>query len=99
MNADEYKQEDMFQRLILAKGRDAFDKLQEKKVLLLGCGAVGGYALEQMVRCGIKKFVLVDFDVFELSNLNRQILCTLTTLGRSKVDVASERLLQINPDA
>ena len=77
MKNSEYAQEDIFQRLILAKGRAAFDEIQGKKVLLLGCGAVGGYALEQMVRCGVKNFVLVDFDVFELSNLNRQILCTL----------------------
>ncbi len=68
-------------------------------VMIIGCGAVGGYALEMVARLGFKKIFVVDFDTFEPSNLNRQILATTQTIGLKKCLVAKERVLSINPDA
>lgn len=78
-------------------GRDATSRLQDKHVLIFGLGGVGGACLEALVRLGVGHFTLVDGDVFDASNLNRQILATEASLGRSKVEVAKERALAINP--
>jgi tRNA A37 threonylcarbamoyladenosine dehydratase len=88
----------MTTRTELILGEDGISKLKGSSVILLGTGAVGGYALEGMVRAGIGRIRVVDHDVFNESNLNRQILATTATLGRSKVEVACERARSINPD-
>ena len=67
--------------------------------MVIGCGAVGGYALEMVARLGFGKIWAVDFDVFEESNINRQILALTETIGRKKCEVAKERVLSINPTA
>eukprot|EP00768_Dysnectes_brevis_P006594 gnl/Dysnectes_brevis/5254_a7472_389.p1 GENE.gnl/Dysnectes_brevis/5254_a7472_389~~gnl/Dysnectes_brevis/5254_a7472_389.p1 ORF type:complete len:261 (-),score=91.28 gnl/Dysnectes_brevis/5254_a7472_389:96-878(-) len=90
---------DIFQRLILAVGEDSFAKYQQSKVMIIGCGAVGGQAFETLARCAVGSFVLVDFDTIDVSNINRQIVALTSTLGRLKVDVARERILDINPHA
>ena len=70
---------------------------REKKIVLVGLGGVGLYALENLARAGIKRFVLVDGDVFEPSNLNRQLYATLDTLGQKKAEAAKARLAAIDP--
>ncbi len=78
-------------------GPEGIDRLREATVILVGCGAVGGYALEGLVRAGIGRIRVYDHDVFSESNLNRQVLATTDTLGRPKVEVACERARSINP--
>ena len=66
-------------------------------VAVIGCGGLGGYVLEQLARLGVGRLVVVDYDIFEEHNLNRQLLATLDELGRLKATVAAERILKINP--
>lgn len=68
------------------------------KVLVAGCGGLGGSVIELLARSGIGHLVLVDGDVFETSNMNRQILCTTETLGKSKAEAAAERVRVIDPE-
>ncbi len=88
----------MGQRTELLIGGEGIRRLEEASVILCGCGAVGGYALEGLVRAGIGRIRVVDGDVFSESNLNRQVLATKDTVGRSKAEVACERARSINPD-
>lgn len=88
-----------FSRTALLLGEDALQRLQKARVALFGLGGVGGYTLEALARSGIGELHLIDNDCFSLSNLNRQLLATHATVGRSKVDVAKERVLDINPHA
>ena len=83
----------------LLLGEQAMERLGKARVALFGVGGVGGYALEALARSGIGQLDLIDNDSFSRSNLNRQILATQSTVGRSKVEVAKERVLQINPQA
>ena len=83
----------------LLLGEEALDRLSRARVALFGLGGVGGYALEALARSGIGQLDLIDNDVFSLSNLNRQLLAIQDTVGRPKVQVAKERVLQINPRA
>ena len=85
-------------RTSILLGDEGIEKLRKASVILCGCGAVGGYALEGMVRAGIGRIRVVDGDVFSGSNLNRQILATTQTIGRPKAQVACERARSINPD-
>ena len=85
-----------FQRLEKLVGDISF--LKEKTVLVLGCGGVGGYVVEGLARSGIGTFILVDFDIVEESNINRQIIALSSTIGKLKVDVLKERILDISPD-
>ena len=80
-------------------GERALELLSGSRVAVLGLGGVGGTAAEALVRCGVGHLLLVDRDVVEESNLNRQILATHTTLGLSKAQAARERFLAINPEA
>ena len=68
-----------------------------QKIVLVGLGGVGLYALENLARAGIKRFVLIDGDVFEPSNLNRQLYATLDTLGQKKAEAAKARIARIDP--
>lgn len=78
-------------------GLDNLSKIINAKVLLVGVGGVGGSALEMVIRSGINNITLVDFDTFEESNLNRQILSLENNISKYKVDIAIERILDINP--
>lgn len=80
-------------------GEEALEKLQSSRVAIFGIGGVGGYVAEALCRCGIGTFDLVDNDKVCLSNLNRQIIATMDTVGRSKVRVMAERIRSINPSA
>ena len=79
-------------------GKDKIASLADKTILVIGVGGVGGTALEALARSGFKKFVLIDFDKVDVSNLNRQVLFTREDVGKDKVLAAKERLLKINPD-
>lgn len=72
-------------------------RLFRSRVVVVGCGGLGGYVIEQMARLGIGTIVAIDPDVFEEHNLNRQVLSTVAALGRAKVEVAAERVAQVNP--
>ncbi len=88
----------MYSRTRLLVGDEGIERLKKTSVILCGCGAVGGYTAEAMVRAGIGRIRFVDGDTFSESNLNRQILCTRETLGKSKSACAEERARSINPD-
>ena len=88
-----------FSRTELLIGKDRIQKLQNAKVAVFGIGGVGSYVVEGLVRAGIGNFILVDDDKVCLTNLNRQIIATRKTVGKSKVEVAKERILEINSNA
>ena len=88
----------MFERLITLIGEDNVNKLKKANVLIVGLGGVGGYALETLVKSGIYNLTIVDGDIVELSNLNRQIISKRDVIGRPKALVAQARTLEINPD-
>ena len=72
--------------------------LQKKKVFVAGCGGLGGHIIENLTRIGIGSIVCADGDVFEESNLNRQLLSEISVLGKPKAETAAERIRRINPD-
>ncbi|MBP3558286.1 MAG: tRNA threonylcarbamoyladenosine dehydratase [Thermoguttaceae bacterium] len=90
---------EQFARTELMLGRDALKRLRCSCVLVAGLGAVGSYAVEALARSGVGRFRLVDFDVVQPSNINRQLFATWETVGRLKADVAKERIAAINPTA
>ena len=90
--------EDQFQRTRQLLGSEEVDRLQEASVLLFGIGGVGGFTCEALARAGVGRIHIVDKDVVDVTNINRQIIATHDTVGRPKVDVMKERLLSINPD-
>ena len=79
-------------------GEDKIKALEDKVILVIGIGGVGGTALEALARSGFKKFILIDSDVVDETNLNRQVLYTFEDVGKEKVLAAKERLLKINKD-
>lgn len=87
-----------FERTELLLGKKALEKLAHSRVAVFGLGGVGGYAVEALVRSGIGALDLVDHDIINFSNLNRQILATHQTIGRYKTDAAYERVKSINPN-
>lgn len=88
-----------FSRTQLLFGKAAMEKLSASRVAVFGIGGVGGYTVEALVRSGVGTVDLIDDDKVCLTNLNRQIYATRKTVGRYKVDVAAERIHEINPDA
>ncbi len=88
---------DRFSRTEVLYGTQFLDKLRSAKFLVCGVGAVGGFALEALSRTGAQNFVLADCDVFEESNINRQLGALNSTLGKKKTEVWKERILEINP--
>ena len=80
-------------------GEENFNKLNNSSVAVFGIGGVGGQAVEALARAGIGRIALVDADVVDISNINRQIVALHSTVGRPKVDVMEERIKDINPDA
>ena len=97
-----YKEKEMlnqFSRTELLLGKEALDKLAGSRVAVFGIGGVGGYVCEALVRSGVGEFDLIDDDKVCLTNLNRQIIATRKTIGKYKVEVMRDRILEINPDA
>lgn len=87
-----------FSRTALLLGDTGIERLAAARVAVFGVGGVGGYAVEALARSGVGSLDLIDNDRVSLTNINRQILATHETVGRSKVEVARERVLSINPD-
>ena len=88
-----------FSRTELLFGKEAMEKLAASRVAVFGVGGVGGYAVEALARSGVGSLDLIDDDKVCLTNINRQIYATRKTVGKYKVDVAAERIEDINPDA
>ena len=89
--------ENQFSRTALIFGEKAIEKLSASRVIVFGLGGVGGYAVEALVRSGIGAIDIVDDDVICDSNINRQLYALHSTVGKAKVDVAEERIFDINP--
>lgn len=88
-----------FSRTELLLGSENMDRLKKARVAVFGVGGVGGYVVEALARSGVGSLDLIDQDTVNLTNINRQIIALHSTVGRYKVDVAKERILDINPDA
>ena len=86
------------ERTELLIGKEGVEKLNSCHVAIFGVGGVGGYTCEMLARAGVGELTIIDFDVVSTSNINRQIIALNSTVGRLKVDVLKERLLDINPN-
>ncbi|MDU1889861.1 MAG: tRNA threonylcarbamoyladenosine dehydratase [Dysgonomonas sp.] len=89
----------IFKRTELLLGSQMMEKIADTRVILFGVGGVGSWCAESLIRSGIKYLTIVDSDRVCETNINRQLMATTKTVGRQKVDVLKERLLEINPDA
>lgn len=87
----------MFTRTQLLIGKENLNKIKNSKIIVFGVGGVGGYVCEMLVRAGVNNLTIVDFDKVDKTNLNRQIIALNSTIGKFKVDVMKQRLLDINP--
>ena len=90
---------DKFSRTEMLLGKENMDKLKTAHVAVFGLGGVGGHVCEALARCGIGKFTLFDNDTVAESNLNRQIIATVHTIGMAKAEAMKARILSVNPDA
>lgn len=90
--------ENIYQRTEILIGKENVEKLKNKHVVICGIGGVGSYSLEALARVGISKLTIIDKDVVDITNINRQIIATSENIGRLKVDVAKERIKNINRD-
>ncbi len=88
----------MFEREIKLIGEENLEKIKSKTVAVVGVGGVGGYAVESLVRAGISKLIIIDYDIVDITNLNRQIISLQSNIGKYKTDVIKERINNINPD-
>lgn len=91
--------EDIFQRAFLLVGNEAMRRMADARVLLFGVGGVGSWCAEALIRSGVGHLTMVDPDIVDVSNINRQLPATIETVGQPKVAVMRERLLLINPAA
>ena len=91
--------EDKFSRTEMLIGNEGMKKLNDAKVAIFGIGGVGSFVCEGLARSGIGNFILVDYDKIDESNINRQLIATVKTIGKYKVDLMKERILEINPNA
>ena len=89
---------EQFLRTVMLLGEEAIEKLQKARVAVFGIGGVGGYTVEALARAGIGRIDVIDNDTVSLSNINRQILATHSTVGMPKVEAAKKRILDINPN-
>lgn len=92
-----YSKEELFFRSYALLGQERINKLQNSTAMIFGVGGVGGYLAEALVRSCIKKLILVDADVVDKTNINRQLIATVDTIAKDKVDVARQRFQSINP--
>lgn len=90
---------EQFSRTEMLIGKENIEKLKKSKVAVFGIGGVGSFVVEGLARVGVGNFILVDNDTVAKSNINRQIIATTKTIGKLKVEVAKERILEINPEA
>ena len=85
-------------RTSLIIGEDGIEKLKNSKVIVFGVGGVGSFAAEAIARAGVGNLTIVDFDEVDVTNINRQLPALHSTVGKSKVEVMRDRILDINPD-
>jgi len=90
---------EQFERTIQILGQEAFERLQNTRVILFGVGGVGGWCAEALVRTGLVHLTIVDFDKVNSSNINRQVVATSENIGKSKVEEMRKRLITICPEA
>ena len=90
---------DWLNREELLIGKANTEKLLNSTVAIFGCGGVGSYAVEGLARAGIGNFILVDKDIVDITNINRQLIADITTIGQDKVEIEKRRILNINPNA
>ncbi len=95
---EEQRSGQQFERTGMLLGAAGMDRLRQARVAVFGIGGVGGYVCEALVRSGVGAIDLIDHDQVSVSNLNRQIIATWKTIGRDKVDVMRERILEVNPE-
>lgn len=88
----------MYERIIKLIGEDNFQKIQNSSVAVVGLGGVGGFAVESLVRSGIQRLILVDYDTIDITNLNRQIITNLDNINTLKVDTIEQRIKSIVPN-
>lgn len=88
-----------FSRTEIIFGKDGMEKLKHANILVVGIGGVGGYVCEILARSSVEKLTIVDFDIIDKSNLNRQIIALNSTINKYKVDVMAKRILDINPNS
>lgn len=88
----------MFERTQALIGKEALNKLKEKHIVVLGLGGVGGITVESLIRSGIKHITIIDNDIIDISNLNRQIIATSQNIGKKKTDEFEKRILSINKE-
>ena len=91
--------EEQFSRTELLIGKDGVEKLKKSKVAIFGLGGVGSYVVEALARAGVGNLILVDNDIISETNINRQIIATYKTIGKPKIQIEKERILEINPNA
>ncbi|MDD3303422.1 MAG: tRNA threonylcarbamoyladenosine dehydratase [Clostridia bacterium] len=89
---------DIFQRTEIVLGKEAMDSIIDKHVVICGVGGVGSFVVEALARIGVGKITIIDKDVVDITNINRQIIALTNTVGKNKVEVAKERIHNINPD-
>ena len=87
----------MFERLELLIGKESLEKIKKSRILIVGIGGVGGSVATSLVRSGVQNIILIDFDVVDITNVNRQVVAYHSTIGLKKVDVMKKILLDINP--
>ena len=88
---------EQFSRTEILLGEAAMERLYQARVAVFGVGGVGGYVVEALARCGVGQLDLCDSDTVSVSNINRQILATYSTVGQLKVEAARKRIMDINP--
>lgn len=89
---------EIFSRNEILIGKEKQNIISNKTVAIFGIGGVGSYVVESLARCGIKELIIIDSDTISVSNINRQIIALHSTIGKYKVDVMKERVLDINPN-
>ena len=91
--------ENQFTRSEILLGSDSMEILKNSRVAVFGVGGVGGYVVEALARSGVGHIDIIDNDTVSITNINRQIIATLSSVGKYKVDVMKERIMDINPNA
>lgn len=88
----------MFERAVKLIGNDKFNLIKEKTIVVVGLGGVGGYAVEGLIRSGIQNIIIVDYDIIDKTNLNRQIITNTKNIGEYKTDIMEKHIKDINPN-
>ena len=86
-----------FTRTELALGKDGIEKLKNSKIVLFGLGGVGSYIAEALARVGVGNLIIVDGDTVDITNINRQLIANINTIGKNKAELVKERISLINP--